>query len=187
MTAPASAADCGDGWLRCVGCHGLVPDVTGPTHAYIQASPGCWAVYGQLVARAAGGGMSPATRWQHVDCYAVQHPGGAEHDRRQRQSVAVHLTALCLLLEHALPAGKVSGFRGRTSQTVLPALGLADWPYLAPSADLGQVTVADVPASDDADQLASRLREWAQAAWSAWSSHHETVRTWAAAALRKRR
>jgi len=40
----------------------------------MQASPGCWAVYGQLVARASSGLASPVTRWHHVACYAVQHP-----------------------------------------------------------------------------------------------------------------
>ena len=185
MTAsPAGAA--GDaGRVRCVGCCGLVPETEGPTHAYMHASPGCWALYGQLVARVAGGPASPVARWHHVDCYAVQHPGGAETDRRQRQSVAVHLTALCLLLEHHLPADQASAVRGRMSQTVLPALGLADWPYLPPPADVGSIIAADVHAADP-DQLARQLHAWTEAAWHPWVDHHQTVRSWAATALRRR-
>src|SRR5262245_21594553 len=29
---------------RCVGCGGLVPKMEGPTHRYMEASPGCWRV-----------------------------------------------------------------------------------------------------------------------------------------------
>ncbi len=182
MAAPPGAPGSGTTMVRCLGCHGLVPELDGPTHAYMQASPGCWAVYGQLVARAARGLASPVTRRHHVDCYAVQHPGGAERDRRQRQSVAAHLTALCLLLEHRLPPGQVSSVRGRMSQTVLPAVGLPDWPHLTPPAELGGITVAQVRAAAP-DQLADELHAWAQACWTAWAQHHRTVRTWAAAAL----
>lgn len=37
--------------LPCLGCGGLVPNVPGPAHPYIQTSPGCWQVYGEAVAR----------------------------------------------------------------------------------------------------------------------------------------
>lgn len=39
--------------VACVGCRGMVPDVEGPTHPYMQASPGCWQLYGELGASAA--------------------------------------------------------------------------------------------------------------------------------------
>lgn len=81
------------GVVPCVGCGGLVPDVAGPTHPYLQASAGCWQLYGEVSARQHGeSGSEPgqaSVHWHHVDAYAVQHPGGSEHDRRQRQSVAV--------------------------------------------------------------------------------------------------
>jgi hypothetical protein len=37
--------------IRCVGCGALVPDIDGPTHRYMAASPGCWALFGEVVAR----------------------------------------------------------------------------------------------------------------------------------------
>ena len=51
--------------IRCLGCGGIVPDVAGPTHAYMLASPGYWQTYTGLLARASGGGMP------HVDAYAA--------------------------------------------------------------------------------------------------------------------
>jgi hypothetical protein len=146
--------------VSCIGCGGQVPGIDGPTHVYMRASPGCWHLYGQLIAQ--------AQDRVHVDCYAAQHPGGAEHDRRQRQSVAVHLISLCLLLEHHRHPD-----RGRMSRTVLPRRGLDDWPYLPPPATLGTVTVANAGLD---------LESWAKSVWTAWSAHHGTVRNWAEAA-----
>lgn len=166
----------------CVGCGGLVPAVVGPTHPYMQASAGCWQLYGEVGARWHGQPGAGLARWHHVDAYAVQHPGGAEHDRRQRQSVAVHLVALCLLLEGAHSPEQTSARRGRTSQVVLGRLNLADWPYLAPPRDRGAVTVVDVhAASSQTEQEAPvHIRAWLESAWAAWKDHHATVRTWAA-------
>jgi hypothetical protein len=80
MTGPTSA---------CPGCGLELPEHDGPTHAYIGASPACWALYGEL--------RYPPSHRLTVDVYAVQHPGGDE--RRAIQSVALHLMALCLVLE----------------------------------------------------------------------------------------
>ncbi|MCP2166478.1 DUF5946 family protein [Goodfellowiella coeruleoviolacea] len=168
--------------VPCTGCGAQVPDVDGPTHAYLSASPGCWQRYGEVATSLLAGAGDTAARWCHVDCYAAQHPGGAEHDRRQRQSVAVHLTALCLLVHHGVPANRVAALRGRLSQTVLPRLGLADWPYLTPPTTPGTVTVAEVHAAHQDDRVAVGER-WLGAVWSAWSAHHRTVQEWAQAAL----
>ncbi len=164
----------------CVGCGGFVPDVVGPTHPYMQASSGCWQIYGEVGARWHGQPGAGPARWHHVDAYAVQHPGGAEYDRRQRQSVAVHLTALCLLLETDQPPEQASAQRGRTSQLVLGRLRLADWPYLEAPSDRGAVTVADVHAASSQTQQETQAEAWLESAWAAWEDHHPTVRTWAA-------
>ncbi len=192
MTA-AAGEPAGAGPLsRCIGCHGLVPDVEGPTHAYMQASPGCWRWYGEIGAF----GMTTPNRVTasvyHVDCYAVQHPGDAERDRRQRQSVAVHLVSLCLAQQlggrFEQGSARLSARRSRISERVLPRVGLTDWPYLAPPTDLGAVTVAEVHAAvdDGADprRFAALLQDWVHSAWLAWSAHHDTVGVWAAAALK---
>ena len=36
--------------VGCVGCRGLVPDIDGPVHRYMTASPGCWRAYTELTA-----------------------------------------------------------------------------------------------------------------------------------------
>ena len=37
--------------VNCMGCGGLVPDITGPTHEYMESSPGCWQAYGEVLGR----------------------------------------------------------------------------------------------------------------------------------------
>lgn len=145
-----------------------------------QPPPGCWQIYTALGARWLGRTRVDAARWQHVDAYAVQHPDGAEHDRRQRQSIAVHLVALCLLLEAGQPPELASVRRGRTSQVVLGRLDLPDWPYLEPPSDRGAVTVTDVYAASGDKQQEIQGKAWLESAWAAWADHHPHIRTWAA-------
>ena len=94
----------------CPGCGVHYPPWQGPTHAYIGASPACWATYtalnaggepapelirGSVVARpvAASGKEDPGIAANmFVDAYAAQHHGIEE--RRAIQSVAIHLIVL---------------------------------------------------------------------------------------------
>ena len=39
------------GHVHCYGCQAEVPDISGPTHDYLGATPGCWALYGAVLAR----------------------------------------------------------------------------------------------------------------------------------------
>lgn len=77
----------------CVGCGLVSPPAHGPTHPYILSSPGCWSLYGELMAS----GVSQMA----VDTYAVQHPGVPE--RRAVHSVAIHLISLSAAFECQWP------------------------------------------------------------------------------------
>jgi hypothetical protein len=59
----------------CVGCAAMVPDIDGPTHRYIGASPGCWALYGELAEKEAGDFRYVRSHQLTVDAYCAQHPG----------------------------------------------------------------------------------------------------------------
>jgi len=93
----------------CPGCKTLVPavDGPGPTHEYMRASPGCWALFGEVTARQYADVRYRAGGLQMVDAYAVQHPGVPE--RRASQSVRIHLVSLCLRLEPGPPTTSPSG------------------------------------------------------------------------------
>jgi Family of unknown function (DUF5946) len=157
--------------LRCMGCQALFPDMEGPTHAYMQSTPGCWASYGLVLAREYGDPGCFAVHRLTVDAYAVQHPGVP--GRQSIQSVGVHLVRLCLLLEQGLPAE-------RANQAMLQAVRhKSQYHWLEPPASLGPLTVADVEAVSGVEQHVAVVRRWAAQMWDVWSPHHTTVRAWA--------
>lgn len=163
-------------------CGALVAEEAGPTHAYLHAEPGCWRAFGELQLRLAERGIDAGLA---VDAYAAQHPGRAEVERRQRQSVAVHLIALHLRFERGVTAGRLMRYRGRCSATVLPLLGADDWPALEPPAEWGARTAPSLLALPDGE-LADAVERWAAEVWEAWAPHHALVRGWAGLLLEGR-
>lgn len=150
----------------CPGCRARVvaPEGTA-THPYIGASPGCWLRWTELH----GGGLIRLGR-QANDGYAAQHPGVDE--RRARQSVAVHLIALC----HWLERGIVDPQLTELTRGLLE--GRPDWPWLTPP-ERYALTIHDLPIPAEP----AETRRWVEAVWDAWSPHHDTVRAWARAAI----
>lgn len=153
--------------VRCVGCRAVVADVDGPTHAYIGASPGCWAIYTDLHAGpfdAAAAAVWPLA----VDAYAAQHPGVP--GRRSSQSVWVHLVSLCLILEHAW-----SPADGIAAKQALLAVQRT-WTWLEPPAELGPVTVLDAVAAAGSSAFDQTVCRWAASVWGAWEAPAPAVR-----------
>ena len=37
--------------IQCFACCALVPDIDGPTHKYMLSAPGCWKLYGEILAK----------------------------------------------------------------------------------------------------------------------------------------
>lgn len=153
-----------------------MPREFGATHPYMESAPACWRMYGEIGIRVMAMGPAASER-SHVDCFAVQHTGGAATDRRQRSSMAVHLVALCARLERGVAPDRVQRLRGRVSDTVLPALGMTEWPLLADPGAFGAVTVARLHALPE-QELGEGMAGWPPPVWAAWSVHHETVRGW---------
>ena len=142
----------------------------------MTASSGCWQAFGEILAAEFG---RPGWESEHrltVDTYAAQHPG--EDDRKQRQSVAIHLVALCHRLESGLdPPSLLAATQRMTAEK-------REWPrLLAPHTY--QLTVVDVLGATAAEEHLALIRRWAEATWEAWSDEHATVRGWADEALRE--
>ena len=157
--------------VLCAGCGGLFPDLVGPTHRYMESSPGCWKTYGEVLAKEYQnyGFFLPVHRLS-VDAYAVQHPG--RPSPQSAQSVAVHLIRLCLILEGDLPLEAANDAMLKAGEQS------ARFVWLTPPANLGDITVADVSrAGSDAKHL-ELVRAWAQSAWRACAPHHATIRAW---------
>lgn len=159
----------------CPGCgERYLPQELDETHPYIGASPACWAAFGELLAREFGDIAYGRVHRHTVDVYAVQHPGTDE--RRQRQSVAVHLVALCHWLELEVPVERLNAITQRLASADRP------WPWLEPPVGY-PMTVADVLEARSGVEHGALVRRWGVATWNAWSEHHELVRGWAREAL----
>jgi CTP:molybdopterin cytidylyltransferase MocA len=159
----------------CPGCGArYLPHGHDETHPYIGASPACWAAYGELLAREFEDPAYGRVHRHSADVYAVQHPGSDE--RRQRQSVALHLVALCHWLEHDLAAGRLNAITQRL------AAESRDWPWLSPPATY-PMTVVDVLQARSGPDHADLVRCWAELTWEAWVRHQPTIRAWANEAI----
>lgn len=165
----------GKGSVPCVGCGGMFLEHDGPTHRYMESSPGCWAAFGEVLAREYS---DPAYGCLHrltVDAYAVQHPG--RQSPQAIQSVAVHLISLSLVLERGVDMLRATAaIRTATSRKNV-------FRWLSPPSSRGDTTVAEVLRARNAEEHLAAVDAWARAAWLAWSEHHHTVRAWASEVL----
>lgn len=131
---------------RCIGCGGLVPDVDGPVHRYMESSPGCWRTYTELMA----GGLPPsALAPLTVDAYAVTHPGVP--GPQSTPSVWIHLVTMCFVLERGWRVDQVV----RRRQLVADAF--AGWPWLMPPTTMSAVTATDVAVATKRSDLSEAV------------------------------
>jgi hypothetical protein len=153
--------------LPCPGCGLVVGPADGPTHPYIGGSPGCWALFNELMTIGPGGGVPGQLAG---DTYAVQHPGLPE--RRAIQSVCLHLVSLCAALERNWPADKAPAL-------LRSAVGHPTWwhPFEL-TTPLGVITVAEVLAHKDPQSRGAATRAWADDLWSLYRPYHAEIRGW---------
>lgn len=155
--------------IACAGCGALVPNIDGPVHKYVPSAPGCWKTFGQVQADEALRFRYPPAHRIVVDAYMAQHPGDGS-DRRDRQSVFVHLVGLyAVLVLEMSPERSTNVFRRLLHDR-------DDFPHLRRTGDPGSLTVMHVVGARDLDDYDSRAREWGRAVLESWPQHHELIR-----------
>lgn len=164
------------GTVTCPQCRAVVPDVSGPVHKYVPSAAGCWQLFGELQAdEALRFGYAPAHRVV-VDAYMAQHPGDGT-DRRDRQSVFVHLAGLCAVLELNLqPAQATIVLRRLLRQR-------HDFPMLARTNGPGELTLIHLVGARDLDDHEQRAHAWGREVWCAWAQHQSLIRAAATSVL----
>ncbi len=106
-----------------------------------------------------------------TDAYMAQHPGVPE--RRAIQSVCLHLTGMCLVLEHALPVARLSTML----QQILASP--PEWLWLEPPEPNGELTIFDVAAAPGTDDAPDVVERYVRSIWTAWTQHHDSIEAWA--------
>jgi hypothetical protein len=104
-----------------------------------------------------------------VDTYMPQHPGDGT-DRRERQSVFVHLAGLCAVLQCGMPARHATDVLRRLLQTH------DDFPALRPAPRPAELTVLHLVGAHDLSEYEQRARQWADAVWQSWANHNDVIR-----------
>ena len=157
----------------CIGCRAQIPDSDGPTHRYLGASPGCWALFGEVMAREYGEWGYPRVHQHTVDAYCVQHPG--QPSPQTIQSLIVHLASLHFMLERGQTAAQSIAMMGKLTRARLP------FTWLTPPPSLGALTIVDVAAARTQAEHEALVVAWARSAFAAWAPHHDAVKRWLAA------
>ena len=155
--------------MTCPQCGAAVPDVTGPVHEYVPSAPGCWQLFGRIQADEALRFGYPSAHRTVVDAYMAQHPGDGR-DRRDRQSVFVHLAGLYVVVEQHLPPAHATNVLRRVLE------GRDDFPALARDSEPGGLTIAHLVGARDLAEYENRVLVWGHEVWQAWAQHHALIR-----------
>lgn len=147
----------------------MVPSIDGPTHRYMASAPGCWKIYGEILALEYSSALYAKNHRLTVDAYAVQHPG--RPSRQTIRSVCMHLCTLYAVHECGMPPHRATTLLQKLAER-------SAYHWLEPPELPGEVTVADVHTAPNPRAHLQRVEEWAHSAWSAWSTHHATVSEW---------
>jgi len=158
-----------DRTVFCPQCGAEVPDSDGPVHSYVPAATGCRKIFGEVEADEMLRFRYPPAHRIVVDAYMAQHPGDGS-DRRDRQSVFVHLVGLYATLELGLPSGQA------TDMLRLVLRGHEDFPVLRRDHGPGDLTIVNLVGASDIGEYEHRARAWGTDVWAAWSDHHQMIR-----------
>jgi hypothetical protein len=160
-----------EGFEPCIGCGALVLKSNNLSHQYIGASPGCWVVFKEVLAKEYEEFNYPRINRLTIDTYAAQHPG--TQSKQSIKSVVVHLIGLHLLLDLNFGAHQTTKALHKVIRTS------QDFHWLEPPTFLGAVTILDVQGAENLKDHTDRVHIWAHAVWQAWQPHHDQIRLWA--------
>lgn len=140
------------------------PSPTGVTHAYLDASPGCWARYGEVLAREYADAHYFAVHAITVDAYAIQHPG--TESAQTINSVNLHLASLYAHYRNHVEISQLSQLKQYLSQHK------ERFQWLPPAADLGKMTINDIWQAETAEQHRELVLQWGKIVLDCWRDYH---------------
>ena len=151
----------------CIGCAIETEITDGPIHKYLLSSSGCWAKFGEILAREYENFEYMSVHALTVDAYALQHPG--IESPQTISSVYVHLASLYSYFELKAPIAELS----KIKQGLTKYKNQFKW--LEPPENVTDITVAYVLESDSAAQHREAVLKWAKYVYDRWELHHAEV------------
>ena len=136
---------------------------------------GCQQLFDEVLAREFGDYRYAREHRLMVDAYSLQHP---DEYMRSAKSHAAHLTGAYVAMESTSVA--------ETNRAILEWLNGSrslQRPQQPPPRQRGTLTILHVHVARNPDDHVRRVREWAQAAWSAWQAYHAVAKKWTDEAL----
>ncbi|PKG42551.1 DUF5946 family protein [Psychroflexus sp. MES1-P1E] len=153
---------------KCFSCNAEIPDIEGEVHRYMDSSPGCWKLYGQILEKEYS--HPPDYMENHritVDAIAVQHYGTPS--LQVIQSVNLHLASMYLIYKKSFDVKKA-----HSGLTVL-AKYKSELSWLEPPRIVGEITVEDILKATNPQEYCKLVYKWGMSVWNAWKVHHEVI------------
>lgn len=152
----------------CPACGAVTPvPAVVTTHRYMASSPGCWARFGEVLAREYENAALMHVHGLTVDAYALQHPGAP--GPQTIQSVNVHLASLFAHFRRGVPPERLADVRRRV-------IGVkAEMIWRTPPAGEHTITVTDVWSARTEQAHVATVRRWAGAVFAHWRDHHDAI------------
>lgn len=152
----------------CQSCGAKVPpSTTGATHNYLDASPGCWARFGEVLSREYSDVTYFSVHALTVDAYALQHPG--QESPKTIQSINLHLASLYAYYKQHVALHELAQLKS----TVAKQKNHFCW--LEPPENLGTIAVNDVWKSETAQQHRESVIYWGEIVLNCWRSHYKYI------------
>jgi len=138
-----------------------------PTHRYMASTPGCWALFGRVLAREYENVLYWRAHELTVDAYALQHPG--TESRQTINSINIHLASLYSYFVLDTAIDDLAKVKKRMSGKKVA------YHWLQPPDDLSGMNVADIFAAFSPDEHFERVELWARFLFEKWEDQHKTT------------
>ena len=151
----------------CMWCKGEFPLAEGPTHKYMESTPGCWDTFGRVIAKEYENySVLNAIHGLTVDAYAVQHPG--QPSMQSTQSVYAHLIRMYYIMEIGLNRQLAR------EKLILFVESKPDLTWLEPPDVATGLTIADVFKAESTEEHKKCVTIWAKSLWEVWIEKYKS-------------
>jgi len=163
-----------DDYINCFSCGAKSLNFEGECHEYMLASPGCYEMFNEVLAREYSDLAYARAHHYTVDAYAVHHPGKADNPKAVR-STGIHLVSLYFLFEKQMKLTQAAELKtafaayNKTLELVIP---------LQKPERFNEVTVFDVWDNERPGKHFEICEHWARSAWNTWAEEHARIVKW---------